>query len=87
MQLFRTPQDTKEIVMSRNSTPESYGSLQHGVHDFATVDVGEISDAYPNPADRQAIHDAYERGNAVAAEKHEPQFDNRFGFAGTMLKH
>jgi hypothetical protein len=76
----------KEIVMSRNSTP-AYDGLHHGVHDFATVDVGEISDAYPSAADRQAVHDAYERGNAVAAEKHEPQFDNRYGFAGLMLKH
>ena len=44
------------------------------------VDVGENSNAYSNDADRQAVHDAYERGNEVAAEKNEPVFDNRVGF-------
>lgn len=76
--------------MSRRSTLDSsssYSDEHHGMHELALVDVGEISDVYTNPADRKAIHDAYERGNAVAAEKHEPPFDNRFGFVGTLLKH
>lgn len=45
------------------------------------VDVGEISNAYVNDAERQAVHEVYERGNEVAAEKNEPLFDNRTGFA------
>ncbi|HEX2604341.1 MAG TPA: hypothetical protein VHL60_06695 [Oxalicibacterium sp.] len=75
--------------MLRRPTLESssYGDLHHGLSEYASVDVGEVSDVYPNPADRQAVHDIYERGNAVAAQKHEQPFDNRFGFADKMLKH
>jgi hypothetical protein len=75
--------------MPKRSSLDSSSSkdLHYGLQEFAQVDVGEISDVYPDPADRQAVHDAYERGNTVAAEKHEPPFDNRFGFAGSVLKH
>jgi hypothetical protein len=43
-------------------------------------DVGEVSDVYATHADREAVHDLYESGNEVAAEKNEPVFDNRVGF-------
>jgi hypothetical protein len=72
--------------MSRRSTLDS-SSRNDWLHEFALIDVGDVSDVYSNPADRQAVHDIYERGNAVAAEKHEQPFDNRFGFAHTTLKH
>lgn len=49
-------------------------------HDIEEVDVGEVSDMYKNHAESQAVHDSYELGNEVAAEKNEPLFDNRVGF-------
>lgn len=74
--------------MKRSSLESSsYSELHREPREFRLIDVGEISDVYPNPADRQAVHDAYELGNAVAAKKHEQPFDNRFGFVDTMLKH
>lgn len=44
------------------------------------VDVGELSNAYVSDAERQAVHEVYERGNEAAAEKNEALFDNRTGF-------
>ncbi|HWT71489.1 MAG TPA: hypothetical protein VN361_04825 [Oxalicibacterium sp.] len=76
--------------MSRKSTLDSsssYSDQHHHFQELALVDVGDVSDVYPNPADRQAVHDIYERGNAIAAQKHERPFDNRFGFTDTALKH
>ncbi|HTH44097.1 MAG TPA: hypothetical protein VL528_03360 [Oxalicibacterium sp.] len=76
--------------MTRKSTLDfssSYSDAHHHLQELALVDVGDVSDVYPNAADRQAVHDIYERGNAVAAQKHETPFDNRFGFAQTPLKH
>lgn len=49
-------------------------------HEIEAVDVGEVSDVYKNHADSQAVHDVYELGNEVAAEKNDPLFDNRIGF-------
>lgn len=50
------------------------------VEEVELVDVGEVSDVYASEAERQAVHDAYEKGNEVAAQKDEPFFDNRAGF-------
>tara|TARA_R110001599_G_scaffold171353_1_gene362172 strand:- start:168251 stop:168472 length:222 start_codon:yes stop_codon:yes gene_type:complete len=51
------------------------------------IDVGQTSNIYPHATDRQAVHDAYERGNEAAAEKNEPPFDNRVGFATPPIGH
>ncbi len=50
-----------------------------------SVDVGVVSDAYTNDADRQAIHNSFEKGNETAAAKNEPLFDNRVGFATNVV--
>lgn len=65
----------------------SQAVLPSAIDAIEAVDVGEISNVYPHATDRQAVHDAYERGNKVAAEKNEPQFDNRFGYAGSSMRH
>lgn len=54
-------------------------------HDIEEVDVGDISDRYASHAESQAVHDIYELGNEIAAEKNEPLFDNRTGFIDTSL--
>jgi len=51
------------------------------------IDVGDVSDACQNQADRQAVHDVHERGNAIAAAKHERPFDNRIGFPDLAPTH
>jgi hypothetical protein len=58
--------------------PQENHSYIH--HEIEAIDVGEISDLYKTHADSQAVHDIYELGNEVAAEKNDPQFDNRVGF-------
>lgn len=62
----------------------SQAVLPPAIDSIEAVDVGQISNAYPLATDRQAVHDAYKYGNKVAAEKNEPQFDNRIGYGSSM---
>lgn len=61
-------------------THQSQAVLPAAADAIEAIDVGQPSNQYPHATDRQAVHDAYERGNKAAAERNEPQFDNRVGF-------
>lgn len=66
---------------------QSQAVLPRAVDAIEAIDAGQPSNVYPHATDRQAVHDAYERGNKAAAEKNEPEFDNRVGFISAVKQH
>lgn len=66
---------------------QSQAVLPPAVNAIEAIDAGQTSNLYPHATDRQAVHDAYERGNQAAAEKNEPEFDNRVGFSNSPRRH